>query len=120
MEVLLGAESSKGSNHRLCEALHAFYGVNATDPLSTDPAMTVKKFVEGIVGARSRVLHGTLSTLAETAERTRATTEQMAGDFLRRIAIALDDYSASVAPPDNAEALLAWIDTKRQAIAPRT
>jgi hypothetical protein len=62
IEVLLGAESTKLSKKRMCQAIRAFYGRKETDPLATDASIDVKQFVEGIVGARSRILHGTLST----------------------------------------------------------
>jgi Resolvase, N terminal domain len=75
IEVLLGAESSRKSEKRLCEALHAFHGVSENDPIATDPSVTIKQYVKGIVGPRSRFLHGTWSTLGENAEATRADAE---------------------------------------------
>jgi hypothetical protein len=57
--------------------MRAFYGRKETDPLATDASINVKQFVEGIVGARSRILHGTLSTLMENVD-VRGTVEVLA------------------------------------------
>jgi hypothetical protein len=115
MEVLLAVESTDRCKHRLCEAIHAFFGLSETDPLPTNPSTNIKKFVEEIVGARSRVLHGTLSTLTESPEITREIVEAMSLDFLRRCTIAIDGYGAVANPTDAAKALLKWIDAERQA-----
>ena len=96
-------------------SLHALFGLKQTDPLPTNPSTTIKKFVEEIVGARSRVLHGTLSTLTESPEVTRATVENMSLDFLRRRTLAIDRYRVVANPTDTAKALLNWIDAERQA-----
>ena len=98
--------------------MHAFFGLKQTDPLPTNPSTTIKEFVEEIVGARSRVLHGTLSTLTESPEVTRDTVESMSFDFLRRCTLALDGYGAVANPTDTAKAFLNWIDAERHASAP--
>ena len=111
--MLLGAESTKLSKKRLCQAIQAFYGRKETDPLATDASINVKQFVEGIVGARSRILHGTISTLMENVD-VRGTVEVLSFDLLRRSSLALDGFSALAAPDDTAKALLDWIDEQRQ------
>jgi hypothetical protein len=115
IEVLLGAESSSGSKKRLCEALHAFFGLKETAPIATDPSVSIKQYVKGIVGPRSRFLHGTWSTLTENAEATRANVEGLSFELLRRSSLALDGYAASATPVDSAGAFLAWVDAERQA-----
>jgi hypothetical protein len=115
IEVLLGAESSHKSEKRLCEALHAFHGVNENDPIATDPSVSVKQYVKGIVGPRSRFLHGTWSTLGENAEATRADAEALSWGLLRLCSLALDRYSASESPADSAVAFLDWINAEREA-----
>ena len=82
IEVLLGAESAAKSEKRLCEALHAFHGVNEDDPIATDPSTSIKQYVKRIVGPRSRFLHGTWSTLGENAEATRADAEALSWGLL--------------------------------------
>jgi hypothetical protein len=115
IEVLLGAESSSKSERRLAEALHAFHGVNEYDPIASDPSVTVKQYVKGIVGPRSRFLHGTWSTLGENAEATRADTEALSWGLLRLCSLALDRYSAAESPSDSAEAFLDWVNAEREA-----
>jgi hypothetical protein len=114
IEVFLIAESTKLSKKRLCQAIQAFYGRKETDPFATDASITVKQFVEGIVGARSRILHGTLSTLMENVD-VRGSVEVLSFDLLRRSSLALDGFSALAAPDDTAKAFLDWIDEQRQA-----
>jgi hypothetical protein len=115
VEVLLSAESSALSKKRLCQAIQAFYGLTETDPLPNDTSISVKQFVKGIVGARSRILHGTLSTLTENFGVTRRTVELLTFEFLRRCSLALDGYRALAAPGDTVGAFLGWIDEQRQA-----
>jgi hypothetical protein len=115
IEVLLGAESSSNSEKRLCEALHAFHGVNENDPIATDPSVTVKQYVKGIVGPRSRFLHGTWSTLGENAEASRANAEVLSWGLLRLSSRALDRYGASESPADSTTAFLASVNAEREA-----
>ncbi len=114
VEVLLCAESSAGSTRRLQDAVEAFYGLKPSDALLTDPSMTVNQFVKEIVGARSRVLHGTFSTLAENVELVRSNVEMLSFDLLRLCSLSLDRYKALASPHDNAKDFLAWINTQRQ------
>ena len=115
IEVLLGAESSTKSEKRLCEALHAFHGVNENDPIATDPSTSIRQYVKGIVGPRSRFLHGTWSTLGENAEATRADAEALSWGLLRLSSLALDRYGTSKSPADSATAFLDWINAEREA-----
>ena len=115
IEVLLGAESAAKSEKRLCDALHAFHGVNQDDPIATDPSISVKQYVKRIVGPRSRFLHGTWSTLGENAEQTRADAEALSWGLLRLSSLALDRYNTSNAPRDTATAFLDWINAEREA-----
>lgn len=114
IEVLFGAGSGNLSKQRLCQAIGAFYGLGPKDALPTDPSKTVEKYVTEIVKARSRVLHGTFSTLAENVEAIRADIELLNFDMLWQMSTALDQYAATSAPNDNAGALLDWIGRQRQ------
>ena len=118
IEVLFGAESSSKSEKRLCEALHAFHGVNENDPIATDPSVSIKQYVKEIVGPRSRFLHGTWSTLVENAEATRADAEALNWGLLRLSSLALDRYGASKSPADSATAFLDWVNAEREAGCP--
>lgn len=119
LEVLLGAGSTKGSTKRLVEAFKAFYGLSKGDDINPQASLTVGKFVEQMVEARSRILHGTFSTLSKTgtvedAHSLRAATEWLAMDLLRQFSLQLDRYSQqSAALGDQAGVFLAWIANQR-------
>ena len=114
IEVLFGAGNNTQSKQRLCEAIEAFYGHTETDLLPSKPPKTVAKFVKEIVGARSRVLHGTFSTLTENVEAERADLEALSFDLLRQTSLALDEYAKTSLPKDDAKALLSWISRSRR------
>lgn len=120
IEVLFGAGNPTECKNRLCDAIWAFYGLTPNDPLPTDPTMTVAKYVTNIVTARSRVLHGTFSTLAENVEAQRADVELLSFDMLRLSSLTLDKYGETSAPNDDARAFLAWLKTLRQSQTGRT
>ncbi len=115
IEVLLGAESSRRSESRLCEVLHAFYGLNEQDPIASDPSITVKQYVKGIVGPRSRFLHGVLSTLGVNAETARSNVELLSMVLLHECSLALDRFHLSQSPSDTISAFLTWVDDQRGA-----
>ena len=115
IEVLFCAENTKLSKARLCDAIQAFYGFGPKDPLPADPSRNVEDFAGEIVTARSRVLHGTFSTLAENVESVRADLEALSFDLLRLASLALDKYAESPTSKDNARAFLSFVTGLRAA-----
>jgi hypothetical protein len=109
IEVLLVAESTKKSKPLLYQAIQAFYGLKQADPLGTNPSISIKTFVDSIVGARSCILHGTSSTLTENVIAPRANVELLSFDLLRLSTLALDRYTALEAPGDTPKAFLDWV-----------
>ena len=89
--------------------------MNENDPIATDPSLTVKQYVKGIFGPRSRFLNGTWSALGENAEATRADAEALSLGFPRLSSLALDRYGVPKSPADSATALLVWINAEREA-----
>ena len=63
IEVLLSASSTKSSGPRLEFAFSSFYGLLRESPFPPGSTRKVKDIVKAIVESRSRILHGTLSTL---------------------------------------------------------
>jgi hypothetical protein len=124
VEVLLSAESTKKSSARFRAAFESFYGLKPDDSLAPNNPQTVKKFIASIVGARSRVLHGTASTLSPDISRGeregRPVFEMLAMDFIRRFTLELDTYAKSPTAIDDTEAFLAWINQQRLANLPHT
>lgn len=118
IEVLLSAESSKGSTARFEAAFESFYGLKSSDPIGQGDQLTVKAFVKSIVGARSRVLHGTSSTLSpetSAAEQTgRAVLEMLALDLVCKFTLALDAYAKGLVAVDETLHFLEWVSSKRQ------
>jgi hypothetical protein len=116
IEILLAAESSKKSTSRIREALRVFLGLKDDDLLFPESSWTVDEFAKTLVKARSRVLHGTWSTLTNEMSVNRQDIAPIAWLLLRNFTRLLDRYLNAVpGNNDNIESFLAWIDqTKPQ------
>ena len=112
LEVLVRAESAKLSQARIEEILSTFYNLKPSDVLHDATAMTAKEFAKDLVGCRSRVLHGTDSTLNARLTRNRDGAEEFAIAVLRRVAVELNAYANSENPVDKIAALLEWVRKK--------
>jgi len=120
IEVLLFAESTKGCKDRLIKTFQSFYGLSMNDPLRENDPRTVFAFIESIVTARSRVLHGTWSTLnyrkqMQIERQHRDEIEMLARDLLARVTLELDNYKQSEQPEDNFTKFLDWVSRQRAA-----
>jgi hypothetical protein len=62
-EVLFCAKSRRGSERRILEAIDTFYGLQPHDRINAGSETTCKDFAKRFVDHRSRILHGTSSTL---------------------------------------------------------
>jgi hypothetical protein len=118
IEVLLFAESTRGCKDRLLKAFQSFYGLTAKQPLREDDPRTVFEFIDSIVTARSRVLHGTWSTLnyrkpAQNERQHRDEIELLGRDLLTRFTLQLDSYKKTEQPEDNFIKFLDWISTQK-------
>ncbi|HZZ61224.1 MAG TPA: hypothetical protein VFE63_08630 [Roseiarcus sp.] len=63
LEVLLGSESSSGSQQRMLDILSGFFDLGPDDPIAPGSLLNARQFARNIVRDRSRILHGTWSTL---------------------------------------------------------
>jgi hypothetical protein len=61
--ILRMVESTSGSKARVLKAIRAFYGLTKDQFINPQSQLTVEKFATGFVTDRSRILHGTWSTL---------------------------------------------------------
>jgi hypothetical protein len=124
VEVLLSAESSKGSAARFRAAFESFYGLKPTDPIGPNNPQSVNGFIGSIVGTRSRVLHGTASTLSPDPSHGeqdgRPVIEMLANDLVCRSTVALDGYAKDLTAIDDVEAFLAWVNQQRLSNPPQT
>lgn len=116
IEVLLRAVSSKGSEVRIIQAIKAFYGLESDQVLGPDSIVTVKEFSKGLVRDRSRLLHGTLSTLNTDMRASRANLTLLAHELLVNYSIELDEYQAAGETRDDIVPFQDWVGARRQAL----
>lgn len=109
LEVLLRAESSSGSQTRMEVILATFYGLNPDDTVTSETTTTAKQFARGIVGDRSRILHGTWSTLNSRLALSRGGMEEFAIAVVRRAALELEAYANTTTSKDDIGAFLSWV-----------
>ena len=115
VEVLLRAESSDKSGARMRAAIKALTGLGENDFLPGSATLTVKQFAASLVTARSRVLHGTLSTLLADVAAEHLNLAQFARQLLLVFALQIEEYSTVLGAKDDRDSLLAWIDAERAA-----
>ncbi len=108
LEVLLRAESSRGSEQRMLEILGAFFDLGLDDPITQGSPLSTRQFARNIVRDRSRILHGTWSTL-NARGIDRAGMERFVIAVLRTAVIELEAYAHSVGPADDINEFLSWV-----------
>jgi hypothetical protein len=118
LEVLTCAENTRGSEIRLEKILAAFYSLQANAPLTPDSETTAKQFAKRIVRDRSRILHGTWSTLNPRIGMDRAGLERFVIEVIRRAAVELDGYAQVLDARDDITEFLSWVEQKAQASRP--
>ena len=116
IEILLRSESTKGSKARVVKAIKAFYGKKATDLINPQSLTTVEDFAYGFVRDRSRILHGTWSTLTHSLHGSRPGLTELTRDLLLMYSVALDQYAASPSPTDAVDDFLKFVDSQRQVL----
>ena len=113
IEVLLRAVSSKGSEARISQAIRTFYGLKPDQFLGPDSLITVKQFSKSLVSDRSRLLHGTLSTLSTDMRASRSSLTALAHELLVNFSVELDHYEAAGQIVDDIDPFLDWIVARR-------
>ncbi len=114
IEVLLRAESKRGSESRIISAMDTFYGLKPEDPITPNSSVTTKAFARRFVDDRSRVLHGTVSTLNVRMADSRDSLENLVTTLVRATVQELDLYLESPSPSDETEAFLDWVKARRR------
>jgi hypothetical protein len=112
LEVLLRAESSRGSEQRMLEILSAFFDLGPADSIAPGSPLSARQFARNIVRDRSRILHGTWSTL-NARGIDRAGMEGFVVTVLRTAVIELEAYAHSVGPADNIDEFLSWVRQRK-------
>lgn len=113
IEVLLRTESTKGSKRRVLRAIKTFYGLNKQDFINPDVQITVEKFASDFVRDRSRVLHGTWSTLGHSLRDSRPSLTLLVHGLLTNYVVELDAFAADPAATDDVDCFLDWVATRR-------
>lgn len=109
LENLFAAGNSSGSSKRIRKTLEAVFGVKPSSPLFQQSPITMEQFVESVVKARSRILHGTWSTLADDLPVTPDELSPIARDLLLLYTRKLDAYLQETSASDDADAFLDWL-----------
>ena len=112
VEILLRAENSRGSKARMLKAIEAFYGKKAADLINGQSGITVEKFAEGLVTDRSRILHGTWSTLTHSLRASRPSLETLVRELLALYSLGLDEYAVSMSPGDDVDNFLNFVGAR--------
>ena len=105
IENLLAAGSTTNSKKRMLDALSGMFEIEKKDK-------SLKDFVDNFVTARSRVLHGTWSTLSDyKRDMDRKSLEFLTIQLLLKYPMLLDRYSNSstAVPEDKTQSFLDWI-----------
>jgi hypothetical protein len=114
LEVLLRSESSRGSEQRMLEILSTFFDLEPCDPIAPGSLLSARQFARRVVRERSRILHGTWSTL-NARGIDRAGMEGFVITVLRGAAIQLEAYIHSVGARDDVDEFLAWVRQQKLA-----
>jgi hypothetical protein len=114
VEVLLRAESSKNSGTRMKEALRVLTGLAPEDVIDRESGMNMKQFAERLVGMRSRVLHGTVSTLLGDLAPERGDLTAVVHSLLVTFAVCLEVYVLDAAAEDDIRVFLGWLARRRE------
>jgi hypothetical protein len=112
LEVLLRAENNSGSNQRLLTILNAFFDLQPEDPVFRGAEISARQFARNVNRDRSRILHGTWSTLS-TRGLDREGMEGFVITVLRRAVVELEAYAHSPGSVDDTDQFLRWMQQRK-------
>lgn len=115
IEVLLHAQKSGNIKQLVLDASGALLGLTKETPIWKHDQTTVEQFATKFSKDRSKILHGTKSTLSSTLITSRSELTCFATTLIRSNAIGLDAYANSQSPTDDVSSFLAWVKQKRVA-----
>lgn len=108
LENLTSAESLHKSGSRIRSVISGVLGLSSNDSLIPGAPLTVKEFVEQLVEARSRVLHGTSSTLSGSVQLTREEVSAVVRQLLAGTALLMPEYFASAPATISVKGFQEW------------
>jgi hypothetical protein len=115
LEVLLQSENAAGSQRRILNVLAKFFGLGPEDVIIPGGTRTAKQLARELVQDRSRILHGTWSTLTSRLASNRDGLEGFVIAILRTAALDLESYAHQPGAGDDLDAFLDWVDAQRVA-----
>jgi hypothetical protein len=113
VEILFRSESTSGSESRMIRAIKTFYGLESDQPIGPSSQTTVKAFAKGFVRDRSRILHGTWSTLWSHLRDSRPSLALLAKGLLANFTVELDAYAGEMTAKDDTQSFLDWVENHR-------
>jgi hypothetical protein len=115
IETLFSAGNPTESTSRILQALEGVFALTANDFVAPGSSIRVKDFVKDVVTSRSRILHGTWSTLTEELPLSRKDVATLARELLVSFTLKLDQYATTASPIDRAKDFLDWMQVERAA-----
>ena len=112
LEVFSRAGNAKGSQQRMIQILNGFFDLAPNDPISRGSLMSASQFARNVVRDRSRILHGTWSTL-HARGLDREGMEGFVTSVLRMAVTELDAYARSTDPIDDINKFLCWVRLRK-------
>jgi hypothetical protein len=116
LEVLLHSENTMGSERRMLEILTVFFDLGPDDPIAPGSPLSARQFARRVVRDRSRILHGTWSTLSARGID-RAGMEGFVVTVVRSAVIELEAYAHSGTPADDVDGFLDWVRRRKMTSA---
>ncbi len=109
LEILLCSESSSGSKSKILKALKFFFSKEENDPINQDTDLTLGDLAKNLVRDRSRILHGTWSTLSEDMRFSRSALTQITQRLLIEFSLKLDEYKKLPNSKDGHNHFFTWL-----------
>jgi hypothetical protein len=113
IEVLLRSQNSSGSEKRVIEALRTFYGLEPDQFINPTSQITVKQFAKDLVRDRSRILHGTWSTLVHSMRASRKSLEGLVVKLLAHYMLEMQHYAGTPGATDALAPFLSFVKARR-------
>lgn len=113
IEVLLRSESTSGSKSRLLRAIRVFYGLAPNQFINPTSEITVEQFAKGFVTDRSRIIHGTWSTLTHSLRDSRPSLTILVRGLLIHYALELNRYLLRTDAKDDLGLFLGFVESRR-------
>ena len=112
IENLFGAGNLTESTAQLLQGIKGVFGLSKSDLIAPGSTVKVGEFAANIVTARSRILHGTWSTLGEELPLGRGDVASLARTMLVSYTLFLDQYEQTPSPEDKAKPFVDWMEAR--------